>query len=142
MANRDLKNNLTPLSALPPASRNGNAATNGTDIDRTQAGLGFEALVFYVHTGARTDGSVAFKLQEADDNGSGAAGTYADVAAGDQIGTFAAFGAAGDQNKVLNEVAYIGTKRWVRLVSTQSGATTGAFWGALALLGHARNKPN
>jgi len=142
MANKDIVHALKPITALDPALRTGNATTNGTDIDRAQAGSTFEALAFYVQTGLRTDGSVAYKLQHAPDNGSGAPGAYADVTpATDQIGAFVPFAGAGDQSKILNEVGYIGSLRWVRLVSTGSGQTTGATWGAVAVLGFPRNLP-
>ena len=132
---RDITHSLKPMPALAPAVRT-NGTVNGTDIDLS----GFEAAVASVHFGAYTDGTHTPKLQEADDNGSGAPGTYADVAAAGLIQAFSAVAAAGGAN-TLQEVGYIGGKRWIRVVMTTSGATSGAGSEASVILGRARSEP-
>jgi hypothetical protein len=131
---RDLAHHTLQKHSIPPAVR---AATiNGADVDRS----GYESVTALVHFGAYTDGTHTPKLQEADDNGSGAPGAYSDVAAGDLIQAFTAVAAAPGANTV-QEVGYKGVKRWVRIVLTLSGTTTGAGSSAMILLGHARNQP-
>lgn len=132
---RDHVHNIKPLPCLAPAVRT-NGTANGTDIDTS----GFESVSASVHFGAYTDGTHTPKLQEADDNGSGAPGTYADVAAAGLIQSFTAVAAAGGAN-TLQEVGYIGGKRWVRIVMTTSGATSGAASEGSVILGHARSLP-
>lgn len=136
MANRDLVSALKPAIALNFAARSAATTVNGNDIDRA----GFESIAFYGEYGTWTDGTHTFKIQEADDNGSGAPGTYSDVAAGDQKGSFTAISGAGGSN-TLQEVGYQGIKRWVRLCVTTSGATTGAVSGGTVVRGNARSMP-
>lgn len=136
MASRDLAHSIKPVQAFAPAAKT--ATANGLDIDTS----GFEAVDFVLNVGVVTDGTHTPKLQEADDNGSGAPGTYSDVAAAALIGAFTALTTgAGNGGSAVQEVGYIGSKRWVRLVMTVSGATTGGVYGADAILGRARNQP-
>lgn len=136
MALKDLAHDILPVLALAPQAST--ASRNGLDIDRS----GYEALDFHVMVGTITDGTHTAKLQEADDNGSGAPGTYTDVAAAALIGAFSAMttgGGNGGSN--VHEVGYIGGKRWVRIATTVSGATTGGVYGATAVYGRARHQP-
>lgn len=73
--------------------------------------------------GAYTDGTHTPKLQDSADNS-----TFADVAAGDQVGTLTAVSSSAGQN-ATQSVSYIGSKRYVRGVITTSGTTTGAIIG-------------
>lgn len=133
---RDLAHSLKSVLALTPQAST--ATRNGADVDLS----GFEAVVFNLLSGTITDGTHTPKLQEADDNGSGAPGTYADVAAASLIGSFSAITTgAGNGGSAVQEVGYIGGKRWVRIVMTVSGATTGGVYGATAVYGKARNLP-
>jgi hypothetical protein len=79
------------------------------------------ANLFVFLPGAITDGTHTPKLQESDVSGSG----FTDVVAADQIGTLAALAA-----NTVQQVSYIGAKRYVRVVVTVSGATTGGFYTA------------
>lgn len=133
---RDLAHSIKSALALAPAAKT--ATGNGLDIDLS----GYEAVAFNLVTGTITDGTHTPKLQEADDNGSGAPGTYADVAAAGLIGAFTALTTgAGNGGSAVQEVGYIGGKRWVRIVVTVTGATTGGVYGATAVYGKARNLP-
>jgi hypothetical protein len=136
MANKDLYHNSKVGQALAPAARSANSAVNGSDIDTT----GFEAILFVLNIGAWTDGTHTPKLQEADDNGSGSAGAYSDVAAGNLLGSFTAVSGAGGQN-TTQKVGMVKTKKFARIVLTTSGATTGLVSGATYELGGARNLP-
>lgn len=134
MAARDIGQAVTLKPSLNAAART--ATANGLTVDTAGFGGGCQAATFYVVTGAYTDGTHTLKAQESTDDS-----VWADVAAGDLDGTFAVIAASGDANKVLSEVNYRGGKRYVRAVTTVTGATTGAVYGAYVLLGSARVGP-
>lgn len=140
MAGKSGYYNEKAVVAMNPAARSAAAAVNGSDIDTT----GYEAVTFVFNVGAWTDGTHTPKIQEADDNGSGSAGTYADVAAGNQLGTFTPVTGAGQQNAVqkVGYLKYNTSKKFVRLVVTTSGATTGAVFGGTGILSGGRVLPS
>jgi hypothetical protein len=126
-----------PISVLTPAART--AGGNGSNIDRYRNG-GYAALTLMLHPGVWTDGTHAFVIEEADDNGSGAPGTYATVAVADLLydananaagGTFTSITAV---TTTIQRIDYIGRKRWVRVRNTASGTTTGAVFAVTGLL--------
>ncbi len=114
------------------------ASANGGNIDRYRNG-GYAALNLELLPGLWTDGTHAFVIEEADDNGSGAPGTYGTVAITDLLydananaagGTFTSITAA---TSTVQRIDYIGRKRWVRTRYVASGTTTGAVF---AVVGH------
>lgn len=121
MTVRDIHNDMSVANSLAPAART--ATANGTGIDLQ----GYRACAVVFVVGTITDGTHTPKLQESDDNS-----TFSDVAAADQSGTLAALASSTNQ-----EVSYIGTKRYIRAVSTVSGATTGGVYAAVAIRGKA-----
>lgn len=124
---RDLRSSITAAHSLAPAVRN--ASANGAGVDlRT-----YESAVAVVHFGAYTDGSHTAKLQESSDDS-----TYTDVAAADLIGAFTAVAAAGGANTV-QIVGYNGSQRYIRVVMTISGATTGAASSGSLVRGNPRH---
>lgn len=125
---RDLFNNQDAVNSLNTAART--ATTNGTGVDLQ----GFEGAMATVVFGTWTDGTHTPSLQESDDNS-----TFTNVAAGDQQGTFTAVNAAGGSN-TIQRVGYLGTKRFVRVVMTCAGTTTGAVTGAHVVRGYGRHK--
>ncbi len=127
--NRDLAHNVAQAVLKNPAATTATFTGSGVDT------AGYEAVACLFQTGAYTDGTHTPKLQDSDDNS-----TFADVAAANLIGSFTAVSGAGQQN-AIQEVGYIGGRRYIRLVVTVSGATTGAVYGAIALLAGARNLP-
>ena len=114
--------NLTFTKSINVAAKT-NGTSNGTGVDTS----GFDAVTVVFDVGTRTDGTHAAKIQDSDDNSS-----FADVAAANQVGTFA----ADVTSNVDQSAVYIGGKRYVRPVLTTSGATTGAVVGAKVVLGH------
>lgn len=126
---RDIGSSLLGAIDVPSAAiRAGNGATNGNGVDLQ----GYNGCTFLFCSGAITDGSVACKLQEDDaSNFSGAT----DVAAADVVGgaNLQTLGASDDS--AVKELTYIGKKRYVRGVMTQSGATTGGFYHSVAVRG-------
>jgi hypothetical protein len=149
-----------PAAAVLPAWT---ASWTGQAID-LQAMPGFNAAALYIIAGTWTDGTHAFTVQEAPDNGSGSPGTYTNVAATDlgRLQTANASGglpitlsAAGSQPAsissaptALNQrVGYVGdypstgATRFLRVIGTVSGATTGAKYLPIWVLGEPRVFP-
>lgn len=101
------------LTCFVPAART--ATNNGTTIDL--ADVNQNEIVYY--TGVWTDGTHTPKLQDSPDNS-----TWTDVTAANQVGSFTAVSSSAGQN-AFQAVSYIGPQRYVRLVITRSGTTTG-----------------
>jgi len=108
----DGKSRLDFATSLPPLLRT--AGSNGSAVDCSEA----YRVAIFVQVGAITDGTHTIKIQESDSSGSG----FADVAAGDQLGSFVTLVA--NTNQV---VSYIGSKRYLRAVNASSGSTGGNF---------------
>jgi hypothetical protein len=122
---QDMKNNMDAQTSLPPAARTATASGTGVDLSN------FDGATVVFQVGTITDGTHTPSIQESDDNA-----TFTDVDPADLIG------ALGDLASDANQRAgYVGTKRYVRAVSTVSGATTGGVYGALVIRGHARKQP-
>lgn len=116
---KDLKNNVDAQKSIDPAAHTATINGAGVDLRDFRGGMA----VFY--PGTITDGTHTPKIQESDDNS-----TWNDVAAADQEGTLAALASA-----TIQRVGYKGAKRYVRAVSTVSGATTGGVYGAVVMRG-------
>lgn len=129
MALRDITSNLAAEPSLAPAVRT--ATTNGAGVDLR----GSDSAMVVVNTGAYTDGSHVVTLQESDDNS-----TFTDVADADIQGTEPTINAAGDANSVF-QFGYIGTSRYVRVISTVTGATSGAAYAGSVVRGHLHQAP-
>ena len=78
----------------------------------------------------RTDGTHTFAVEESADNT-----TYTAVAAADLQGTEPVVDDATDDDQIY-ELGYLGSKRYIRVAVTVSGATTGAVYGASITTGH------
>lgn len=126
--NRERVTHKTVASLRAPATLD---ATGSSAYVDTQ---GYDAAEVVVHhgdvTAAAGANNLALKLQHADAT-PGAAGSYEDVPAADLRGTFALL-----ENGVtagVQRVAYVGGKRYLRLVATETG-TAAAVVGVLAVL--------
>lgn len=128
--NRDLFNNVKSVSSIRPAAAH-TATINGQEVD-TQ---GFESCMIEVQTGVITDGVFDITLEETDTSGSG----YTAVAAADRLGSLPSIIATSDN--VAFKFGYIGNKRYLRVVATESTASTGAFFTANVLLSNPRHAP-
>lgn len=120
---RDIYNQLSAAQSIAPAAIK--ASANGTGVDLN----GFQGAEVLIHAGAWTDGSHAFEVQHSDDNSSFAAvpdsalqGTEPTIDSGAGGGT-------------VYEIGYFGTKRYLRVIVTVTGATTGAIYGAAIVRG-------
>ncbi len=105
-----------------------------TVVDRYRNG-GYAALTLELCPGLWTDGSHAFALNESDDNSTWTAVAAADVMPNPEVGvygtasTFISITAA---TAVVQRIDYIGRRRYVQVVTTETGATGAAY----ALLAH------
>lgn len=130
MAIRDLMRRVLVSQSLSPAARVNGTAT-GTAVDLR----GFDAAMFVVSFGNYTDGTHTPSVQHSVDGT-----TYTSAAAGDLDGAFSAATNASAAN-AAQSVGYIGAQRFVRVVMTTTGATTGALSAANVIAGSPRNTP-
>lgn len=128
---KDLYQELAPVTTLAPAARSANTAVNGTGVD-LQNHMGNAVLVI---AGTITDGTHAFTIQDSDDNS-----TFANAAAADVVGTLTSF-TSGTTSGTVREASYIGAKRFIRVVATTSGATSGGLFSAVVVRGRSRTFP-
>ncbi|MGW0169555.1 hypothetical protein ACWDWT_30920 [Streptomyces sp. NPDC003343] len=134
---RSVYNHVRAKASLAIAART--ASTNGAAVDRQLSGASgsnewFASAMLVVHTGAITDGTHAITLEVSDDNSSWAAAPAADLQ-----GSLPSIASTDDDK--LYEVGYIGTKRYLRAVTTPTGTTTGGVYGATILLGFPNTLP-
>lgn len=125
MANRQLSSRISVAQSLTPAARTANADGTGVDL------AGYHAASVYVVAGTITNGTHTPAVQESDDNV-----TFAAVAAGDLQGSLANI-ASND----VQEIGYIGSKRYIRVAVTVAGATTGGVYGAFVVRGRPYSAP-
>jgi hypothetical protein len=125
---KDLYNHIDVAQSLAPATRTANADGSGVDLQ------GFEGAVIEIVTGTITDGTHTFEVQESDDNTTFTAVDDADLQGTEPVVTNA------DGNKVY-KIGYLGTKRYVRVSVTVSGATSGGAYATNVIKGYARKKP-
>ena len=132
MANRETLSKCDAVRAISPTSVSDNTAQNGQPVDMK----GADSCLFVVVTGTLADANATFavKLQHRD----GTSGDYADVPAnmmhGD--GSFRY-----DDDNDTRKLAYIGDKRYVRVVITPAANTGAAALCAVALKGHLNYAP-
>ncbi|MCX5201050.1 hypothetical protein OG897_06185 [Streptomyces sp. NBC_00237] len=119
--------------ALAVATRT-NGAANGITVDRHYNSNAFRSAMFIVHTGTMTDGTVAVTMQDSPDNS-----VWSTVDASFVQGSLPSIANTADD--AVFEVGYTGGQRYVRIVATTSGATTGGTFGATCVLTGARRRP-
>lgn len=135
MASRDLYHSVKHVSALDPVVLS--ATTNGAIVDTK----GYESVTFVVQTGVATAGPdasnyITVTIQEGD---SATLTDAATVTAANTLGTAPVIDAAGDASNEFR-FGFLGTKRYARLVFTETG-TFSAPASALAILGHPLHAP-
>jgi uncharacterized PurR-regulated membrane protein YhhQ (DUF165 family) len=129
---RDLHSNIKTLVALNPGTIAANVATNGAIIDMK----GYRSLEIAILAGTITDGTYTASLQHGDQANLSDAVT---VPAGDLLGAAPVILATEDNT--VEKFGYRGTKRYVRLVLTSTGVTTGGALAAVALQADANSYP-
>jgi hypothetical protein len=125
---RDLASNIGVVQALAPQ------VLAATDTSAAIDLLGFNSAAVVINTGAiASSGNFTAKLQESDTTTSG---DFTDVAAANLVGTLPAALAAASVYKQ----SYIGTKRYLRLVTTKNSGTSIAV-GAVIVKSRAASRP-
>lgn len=119
--------------ALAIAART-NGTANGLTVDKSYQNNFFRSAMFVIQTGTLTDGAHAFTMEDSPDNS-----TWTAVGSAYIQGTLPTT-VITDDDKVF-EVGYNGSQRYVRIVATTSGATTGGIFGATCYLSGARRRP-
>lgn len=130
MTIRSLSRKLKVAQSLAPAVRT-NGTANGAGVDLR----GFDSAVIIVSFGACTDGTHTPSLQHSADNS-----TFTNVSAAELDGEFTAVTSSSGSNSV-QKVGYLGSQRYVRVVMTTSGATSGALSAANVIAGHPGSSP-
>jgi hypothetical protein len=121
--------NTQAVPALNSAVRV-NGTVNGAVIDMYANAVNFRDILFIVQTATLTDGSIAVSVQESPDNES----DYVAVPSGKISGTLPTI-ADTASNQVFS-FGVVPTMRYVKLLATTSGATTGGVFSAVAVLGN------
>jgi hypothetical protein len=132
MAIRDLLRNNLVSTSLQPAARTSSA--NGTTVDLR----GYDGAFITVSFGAYTDGTHTPTLQQSPDGV-----TFTTCVFGtdtDGPADLAAVSSSAGAN-TIQQIGYIGSNRYVRVVMTVSGATSGALSTAAVIAGYPRTAP-
>ena len=143
----DLYNNVLPVRAIQAQNITSSNIASG-DIDLA----GFEAADLVVdfgdiaEMGTSPEGAakIDIHLEHAAADGTGSAGTYADVAVTDVVGAASVTGgivATTTTDASLIHRGYRGGKRFIRVTLEPTGLTSGGPVVAIANLGHPRHAP-
>lgn len=130
----DNYNRISGAAALTPrAAIATNTTTNGSAVDLTSVNNGSNKLTFLVIAGTITDGTYVFKLQDSPDNS-----TWTDVAAPYLQAPASVTWTSATASGTILKLGYMGNaggaSRYVRLVTTSTGTTSGGFIAAVAVL--------
>lgn len=126
---RDLDKQISVVTTIAPAAA-ATATATGTSVDLA----GYRTAAVVLHTGVFTDGTFTPTVEESDNNSD-----WTTVAAGDLSGAFPAITTANDAT--IYEVGYLGAKRYLRLVMTETAASTGALFSAVVVRGNPVTAP-
>jgi len=129
MTVRDINKEVSVVTTIAPAAA-ATATTTGTTVDLAN----YRAAMVVLHIGVVTDGTFVPTLEESDNDSD-----WSTVAAGNLSGSFASVTAAADET--IQEVGYLGTKRYLRLVMTETVASAGALFSATVVRGRPLTKP-
>lgn len=133
MAIRDLLRNQLVTQSLAPAARVTGTAT-GTTVDLR----GFDGAVITLSFGAYTDGTHTPTVLQSADGVTFTACTYGIDLDGPTALTAVSSSAGANTTQ---QIGYIGSLRYIAVVMTTTGATTGALSAATVIAGYPRNAP-
>jgi hypothetical protein len=129
MAVRDLLRNQFTSMSLSPAARTSTATGSTIDL------RGYDGAVIAVSFGAYTDGTHTPSVNESMDGS-----TWVACATTDLENSFTAVSSSAGANTV-QQVGYIGNYRYVQVIMTISGATSGAISSAHVIAGYPHSGP-
>ena len=122
----DRQANITIKTSIAQGAHT--ASVNGTSVDLA----GVDGATVYILPGTWTDGSHTIKVQDSPDNSTFTDCTAASLVPASANGAFTAITSSG--TAVAQKLGYVGTQRYIRAVSTVSGATTGAIYTVVVVL--------
>jgi hypothetical protein len=142
-----MRDNISCLQvkrAISPVSVADNTAQVSQIIDRQ----GYDSLAFLIATGSLGDADVTFTVLVEDGDAANlsdaAAVADAELVPQDASSATAPEAQAGfqfDDDNEVRKIGYRGNKRYVRLTITPANNATAALLAAVAILGHAEQKP-
>jgi len=124
---KDLHNNVSPVQSIAPDAYTADVQGAAADLQH------YESADIEINVGTWTDGTHTFEVQHRDDP----ADSWEAVPDGDLQGTEPVVEDANGDEQVY-QVGYLGGLRYVRVVATVAGATSGANYGATVVRGHPR----
>jgi len=142
---KDLHSNIKPVSVVDPISIAATQTAQEVDL----AGFNSAEIIWMTGLEGGTLASTlgwSVTLTHADDDGTGVAGSYANVAAADVLGVTPASGVIflvddpAEDNK-LYRCGYVGGKRFIKLLITEIGTTTGMPQALLVIKGDPLDAP-
>lgn len=131
MSQLDLVDNVLAKHSIDPQALGSSATVTGAAVDL----FGYDSAAVLFSAGAWTDGTHTITIEESDSSGSGFATATA------LQGSIINITGSGQQNAV-QQVGYIGSKRYIRAKVVSTGVTTGlAGFAALVLKGSPKVYP-
>ncbi|HZQ01409.1 MAG TPA: hypothetical protein VFB13_17825 [Reyranella sp.] len=132
MSQIDLVDNVLAKHSIDPQALGSSATVTGASVDL----FGYDSAMALFSAGAWTDGTHTITLEDSSDNSS-----FSTVGAGSLQGSITNITGTGQQNAV-QQVGYIGSKRYLRAKVVSSGVTTGlAGFAALIVKGNPKVYP-
>jgi hypothetical protein len=131
--NREQYSNFYAINAFDTQTISSDTTTSGDIIDTA----GYDSLLFAIQAGTITAGTITPVIEHGDDS---ALSDAANVADADLYPTEALAAFAATDDNVVKRIAYIGTKRYVRLKLT-TASSANLVVGAIAILANALSKP-
>ena len=124
---KDLYNNIDVAQSIAPVVGQNGSAPTAVEVDLA----GCNAAVFLISTGVEgssLSGSNywTWTMEHADDDGTGVAGSYANVAAADVQGVTPSSGVvltidADAETPQITKIGYVGGKRFVKITTAETG---------------------
>lgn len=144
---KDLYSNIALLSGHDPIVAGDGTAPAAVVFDL--AGYDSAVFVYWVGLEGATLGTSnywAVKMEHAPDNGAGAAGDYANVAAADVQGATPASGVvitvnAPTLDNAIYKIGYVGGKRFVRVTISETGTGPDLPQALMVIKGHPLDAP-
>lgn len=132
---RDLLNVTKRQEVLDLKTYTADATTGdgeGTNVD----GKNVDSLILSLVVGNYTDGTHDFTVEHAHDDGTGSPDTWEAVPSSDIDGSFPAVDASGDSG--IHTVGVRTDRRFVRVITSLSGTSSGATYGVYAVMDNLR----
>lgn len=142
---RDLYNQSKAVALLHSVVVDATASISDIDLKDFNSALLLIDLGLDAGTGLSGSHKLVFTLQHADDDGTGVAGSYADVETKDMLGVTVSSGViltvdSTSEDETLYSFGYVGGKRFLKLTYTETG-TVSCPMTIILVKGHGTFKP-